>query len=167
LTDLRESLRPELVELLEDAERAQADVLAMAMAFHPRLGAESPLRVFGGANGELLRTMLLPLCDRQNVREARERRLKEWAATEGLTIDDTLRHEYAEEGAPFVAARFRFAHFMRQVTEPQVRRMADFGARHRLKARLDWRGILFCEPYTREYEARATKAALHRHPSEA
>ena len=145
------STRPALRELLADAS---ARFVAVGLALHPRLGADSPLHAL---DAELLRDLVLPHCRAQpRIRETRLARFNAFAEAEGLRLPG-VRREYAEDGAPFDAPSFRFVQFKAHdlpydLHLPLLRAAPD----------LDWfrrRGVRFDMPYSSAYARHAAAAA--------
>ena len=126
---------PALAELLRDALAPPSpdETLALAMGLHPRLGADSPLRLVAGAV-ELLRDLVLPLAERRvRIADARRARLAAFEADEAyhhdnVEIDDQLRLRYVEFGEPFDPVAFRIARFLERPPPAAARALMATGA---------------------------------------
>ena len=154
-------VRPELLELLRDAmEEPQQRAMTIMMGLHPRIGSDSPLRLL---DIEMLRSFILPLTTavrHTTIADFRRIKLGALLKTEGLTsIDEEMQDEYLNKGGMFVPMRFRRSHFLNINREIYDEEDYDADKADRDTCmRLEWRGVLFDEPYTPEYEARARKA---------
>ena len=168
-TALECAYTPEMRELLIDAgaDMRERD-LAIMMAFHSRLGADSPIQSL--EMGVVL-AMVLPYTSRvEDISEVRESRLKALTEEEGIVVTRKLRDDYVNNCAMFVPARFRLKHFLRtsgiKVLSRLVTSYTQTDARAMIKRRLAWRGFLFTEPFTPDYEERAKEAIEHPLPDE-
>jgi len=154
-------VRPELIELLRDAmDEPQQCALTIMMALHPRLGSDSPLRWL---DKEMLRSFILPLTTtvrHTTIADFRRIKLDALIKAEGLTsIDARLKDEYLNEGGMFLPMLFRRSHFLN--INRKVYNDEDYDADKEDEytcKRLERRGVIFDEPYTPVYEARAREA---------
>ena len=154
-------VKPELLELLRDAmEEPQQRAVTIMMGLHQRLGSDSPLRIL---DIEMLRSFILPLTTtarHTTIADFRRIKLDALINAEGLTsIDKEMQDEYLNRAGMFVPMRFRRSHFLninREIFDEESYN-ADKADRDTCM-RLEWRGVLFDEPYTPEYEARAREA---------
>ena len=156
---------PEMREILLDAGAdTRTRDLAVMMAFHPRLGADSPIR---SLEAGVVLAMVLPYTSRvEDIRVVRERRLKALIDAEGIVVSRRLRTGYVKEGAMFAPACFRLEHFLCTSGRSALTRLeSSFYKKEEaltvFKRRLEWRGLFFTEPFTPDYEERAKEAIEH------
>ena len=160
---------PDIRELLLDAGAdMRARDLAVMMAFHSRLGADSPLRLLETG---FVFSMVLPYTSRvEDIRAVRESRLKALIDSEGIVVPRRMSQSYVKYGAVFAPAFFRLEYFIHTSCRGMLDSLEEYydenEARTMLKRRLEWRGLFFNEPFTRDYEERAKEAIEHPIPDE-
>ena len=156
------SISIHLMQQLRDAtEGSPIHNMAVMMGVHNRLGANSPLQ---DLPAELIRDFILPHVERHmNINEVRTERLKALTANENVTISNSLKKRYVDQGRGDVTfADFRRAHFMhafRQMLPTELKNTFQTSDRI-LSLYLNYMEFSFNEPYTVEYAKRARDALV-------